>query len=176
MDTHVDYDPREDAYSKPLDKFDVSDPKLYQDDVWYPYFERLRREAPVHWCRESLYGPYWSVSKYKDIMQVEVNHQTYSSELGGIAVEDQPKGLERESFIRMDPPKHDEPRKGGQPDCRATEPRRDGSDDPRADGPGAQRAAARRDLRLGGVRLDRADGVTILPASLSQAATPFARG
>src|SRR5262245_17047478 len=88
MDTHVNYDPREDAYSKPLDKFDVSDPRLYQDDVWYPYFERLRREAPVHWCRESLYGPYWSVSKYKDIMQVEVNHQIYSSELGGIAVED----------------------------------------------------------------------------------------
>ena len=111
MDTYVNYDPREDAYSKPLDTFDVSDPKLYQDDVWYPYFERLRREAPVHWCRESVYGPYWSVSKYKDIMQVEVNHQTYSSELGGIAVEDPPKGLERESFIRMDPPKHDEQRK-----------------------------------------------------------------
>src|SRR5215475_4119420 len=111
MDTHVNYDPREDAYSKPLDKFDVSDPRLYQDDVWYPYFERLRREAPVHWCRESLYGPYWSVCKYKDIMQVEVSHQTYSSELGGIAVEDQPKDLERPNFIRMDPPKHDEQRK-----------------------------------------------------------------
>jgi len=111
VDTHINYDPREDAYSKPLDEFDVSDPRLYQDDVWYPYFERLRREAPVHWCRESLYGPYWSVCKYKDIMQVEVNHQTYSSELGGIAVEDQPKDLERPNFIRMDPPKHDEQRK-----------------------------------------------------------------
>ena len=101
----------EDAYSVPLDKIDVSDPQLYQKDTYYPYFERLRREAPVHWCRESRYGPYWSVCKYKDIMQVEVNHQTYSSEVGGIAVEDQPKGLERESFIRMDPPKHDEQRK-----------------------------------------------------------------
>jgi hypothetical protein len=100
-----------DAFSIPLEQIDVSDPQLYQDDTWYPWFERLRREAPVHWCRESRYGPYWSVSKYKDIMQVEVNHQTYSSEVGGIAVEDQPKGLERESFIRMDPPKHDEQRK-----------------------------------------------------------------
>src|SRR6267378_108742 len=100
-----------DAYSLPLEAIDVSDPQLYQDDTYYPYFERLRREAPVHWCRESRYGPYWSVCKYKDIMQVEVNHQTYSSEIGGIAVEDQPKGLERESFIRMDPPKHDEQRK-----------------------------------------------------------------
>jgi cytochrome P450 len=100
-----------DAYSTPLEAIDVSDPQLYQDDTWYPYFERLRREAPVHWCRESRYGPYWSVCKYKDIMQVEVNHQTYSSELGGIAVEDQPKELERPNFIRMDPPKHDEQRK-----------------------------------------------------------------
>src|ERR1700746_2453621 len=99
------------ADSVALDDIDVSDPKLYQDDVWYPYFARLRREDPVHYCRRSLYGPYWSVCKYKDIMQVEVNHQVYSSELGGIAVEDPPVGLERESFIRMDRAKHDEQRK-----------------------------------------------------------------
>ena len=24
-----------------LDDIDVSDPKLYQDDTWYPYFARL---------------------------------------------------------------------------------------------------------------------------------------
>jgi cytochrome P450 len=97
----------------PLDALDVSDPQIYQDDTWYPYFARLRREAPVHYCRESRYGPYWSVSKYKDIMQVEVNHQVYSSsnELGGIQIEEQPKSMDRPSFIRMDPPKHDEQRK-----------------------------------------------------------------
>ena len=100
-----------DVYSMPLDAIDVSDPKIYQDDVWHPYFERLRREAPVHYCRESRYGPYWSVCKYNDIMQVEINHGVYSSEVGGIAVEDPPEGLERQSFIRMDPPKHDEQRK-----------------------------------------------------------------
>src|SRR5437016_12065829 len=101
-----------DADRVALDDIDVSDPKLYQDDIWYPYFARLRREAPVHYCRQSLYGPYWSVCKYKDIMQVEINHQVYSSasELGGIAVEDQPKDLDRPSFIRMDPPRHDEQR------------------------------------------------------------------
>src|SRR5215475_8387336 len=98
------------AYSIPLEAIDVSDPQLYQDDTWYPYFERLRREAPVHWCQESRYGPYWSVCKYKDIMQVEVNHQVYSSD-GAISVLDAPKGLERQSFIAMDPPKHDEQRK-----------------------------------------------------------------
>ena len=109
---------------------DVSDPQLYQDDVWQPYFARLRREDPVHYCPESLYGPYWSVTKYKDIMQVEVNHQVYSSasELGGIAVEDQPKDMDRPSFIRMDPPKHDEQRKVVSPVVAPGQPRQHGGD------------------------------------------------
>jgi cytochrome P450 len=94
----------------PLDAdIDVSDPAIYQDAAWQPYFERLRREDPIHYCRESQYGPYWSVTKYKDIMQVEINHQIYSSD-GAISILDPPKGLERQSFIAMDPPKHDEQR------------------------------------------------------------------
>src|ERR1700687_18243 len=98
-----------DIGSVPLDAIDVSDPRLYQDDIWHRYFSRLRREDPVHYCRESPYGPYWSVTKYKDIMKVEVNHQVYSSD-GAIAILDPVKGLERQSFITMDPPKHDEQR------------------------------------------------------------------
>jgi len=115
MNAPVHYDPASDAWTKPLDQFDVSDPALYQNDTWYPYFERLRRESPVHFCRDSLYGPYWSVTKYKDVMSVEVNHQVYSNEIGGIQIEDQPKDMQRPSFIRMDPPKHDEQRKVASP-------------------------------------------------------------
>ena len=63
----------------PLDEIDVSDPALYQHDVWQPYFGRLRREDPVHWCRTSEFGPYWSVTKYKDIIAVESNHRRFSS-------------------------------------------------------------------------------------------------
>ena len=101
------------AASVALDRIDVSDPQIYQDDTWYPLFARLRRDDPVHYCPESRYGPYWTVSKYKDIMAVEVNHQVYSSanELGGIQIEEQPKTMDRPSFIRMDPPKHDDQRK-----------------------------------------------------------------
>ena len=113
MDTHVNYDLRADAYSRPLDTFDVSDPQLYFTDTWYPYFERLRREDPVHYTPESPYGPYWAVTKYKDIMKVEVNHRVFSSsdDVGGIRIDDPPKGMERPNFIRMDPPEHDEQRK-----------------------------------------------------------------
>ncbi|HEY7580372.1 MAG TPA: cytochrome P450 [Acetobacteraceae bacterium] len=105
--------PAANAWTIPLEQIDVSDPQIYQDDTWYPYFERLRRDDPVHWCPESRYGPYWAVTKYKDIMHVEVNHGIYSSasELGGIQIEEQPKGMERPSFIRMDPPRHDDQRK-----------------------------------------------------------------
>ena len=115
MNAPVHFDPSSDAWTKPLADFDVSDPALYQNDTWYPYFERLRREAPVHYCKDSLYGPYWSVSKYRDCMQVEVNHQIFSNEIGGIQIEDQPKNMQRPSFIRMDPPKHDEQRKVASP-------------------------------------------------------------
>ena len=87
---------------------DVSDPRLYQDDTWRPLFAQLRRDDPVHYCEASPFGPYWSVTRYDDIFAVELDHENYSSssELGGIQVTDQPKGQERASFIRMDPPGH----------------------------------------------------------------------
>jgi cytochrome P450 len=105
------------AETMPLDEFDVSNPKLYQDDVWQPYFRRLRREAPVHYCKESPLGPYWSVTKHKDIIALEVNHRTFSSSstLGGITLRDRPVELELPMFIAMDPPKHDVQRKVVQP-------------------------------------------------------------
>jgi len=113
MNAPVHFDPAEDADSIPLDRIDVSDPKLYQNDIYYPYFARLRREDPVHWCENGMYGSYWSVTKYKDIMQVETHHQIYSSEarLGGITITDRPAEFRRRSFISSDPPYHDEQRK-----------------------------------------------------------------
>jgi cytochrome P450 len=113
MNAPVHFDAAADALSIPLDKLDVSNPKLYQDDIWYPYFERLRREDPVHWCEDGMYGSYWSVTKYKDIMHVETHHQLYSSEarLGGITITDRPAEFRRRSFISSDPPYHDEQRK-----------------------------------------------------------------
>ncbi len=104
----------------PLSQMDVSDPKLFQNDTIGSYFARLRREDPVHYCPESAYGPYWSITKFNDIMQVEVNHQTFSSEakIGGIAIQDMQTGesaLELEMFIAMDPPKHDAQRKAVSP-------------------------------------------------------------
>lgn len=111
--------PRRDALlaaaAGPLEGFDVSNPALFEQEAWGPYFARLRREDPVHFTPESRFGPYWSVSRYRDIMAVEVDHATYSNARGGIQIIDQPEGMQRPSFIRMDPPKHDEQRKVVQP-------------------------------------------------------------
>jgi cytochrome P450 len=113
MNAPVSTDPREIAYATPIERIDVSNPRLYQDDTWRPYFERLRREDPVHWCENGMYGAFWSVTRYRDIMAVDTNQQAFSSDalMGGIVLRDLPMDFRRPSFISMDPPKHDEQRK-----------------------------------------------------------------
>jgi cytochrome P450 len=104
---------RSPAYDLPLDKFNVADPELFRSYTFWPYFERLRAEDPVHLCTQSDYGPYWSVTKYNDIMAVDTNHQVFSSEasLGGITIRNQQQDFPLPMFIAMDPPKHDKQRK-----------------------------------------------------------------
>ncbi len=117
MNAPVTMDPAADALSLPLDQIDVSDPKLYQNDIYFPYFARLRREDPVHYRKGGLYGDFWSVTKFRDIMHVETHHQIFSSEAkrGGITITDRPMQYRRPSFISMDPPRHDEQRKAVSP-------------------------------------------------------------
>ncbi len=112
MNAPVSYDPASEAWSLPIDKIDVSNPSLFQNDTWGPYFARLRRDDPVHWHDDSEFGPFWSVTKYRDIMVVDTNHQVFSSDAfnGGITLKDIAPDLRRPSFITMDPPKHDQQR------------------------------------------------------------------
>ncbi len=100
-----------DPYSIPLDsKFNVAQGPLFEHDAHWAYFDRLRAEAPVHYCDESEFGAYWSVTRYKDIMEVDTNHEVFSSE-GGIVVADQDEDFELPMFIAMDPPTHDDQRR-----------------------------------------------------------------
>jgi cytochrome P450 len=107
-------DARDAAYALPLDKLNVAQPLLFQSDTMWPYFERLRQEEPVHFCAESEFGPYWSITKYNDIMAVDTNHQVFSSDymLGGITIGGGQANVDPlPMFIAMDPPKHDIQRK-----------------------------------------------------------------
>ncbi len=96
-----------------LEDIDVSDPELWRTDSHWPYFERLRAEDPVHYCRDSQFGPYWSVTKFDDIMAVDTNHKVFSSDIshGGISIVDDLGKDALPMFIAMDPPKHDHQRK-----------------------------------------------------------------
>ena len=67
-----------------------ADPKRFSQGTILPIFERMRAEAPVHYCADSPYGPFWSITRYHDIMAVDKNHEVFSSEakLGGIMIDD----------------------------------------------------------------------------------------
>jgi cytochrome P450 len=102
----VDVDP----YAIPLEAMDVSNPYLFSHDAHWPWFTRLREEAPVHYCHDSPFGPYWSVTRYDDIMYVDTSHEIFSSE-PIIVLRDPLEQMPLEMFIAMDPPKHDEQRR-----------------------------------------------------------------
>jgi len=96
----------DDQMSRPIEAIDVSDPGLYEADLWRPVFARLRNEAPIHYCADSAFGPFWSVTRFEDIMAVDSNHEAFSS-VGGVSIGDRKPDFEAPNFISMDPPKHD---------------------------------------------------------------------
>ena len=77
------------AYSTPLEDLDVSNPNLWDDQSYWPIFERMRNEAPLHYCStpwenpfredadDASVGPYWSVTRYQDIMEIDTNHKVF---------------------------------------------------------------------------------------------------
>jgi len=98
------------AWTIPLAKIDVSKAELYERGAHWGYFERLRNEDPVHYCAESEFGPYWSITKFDDIVKVETNHAAFSSNRD-IVIGDAAGEFAPPMFIAMDPPIHDEHRK-----------------------------------------------------------------
>ena len=75
-----------DVATQALEDIDVSLPGRFRDDDWHDWFARLRKEDPVHYCRDSVNGAYWSVTKHADIKAVDTNHEIFSSEAGGVAI------------------------------------------------------------------------------------------
>ena len=102
-----------DRTASPIAPIDVSEAVLYAEDRWQEPFRKLRAEAPIQYVPDSKFGPYWSVSTYKPIIQIEALPKLFSSsyEYGGITVAFLvDKLLEGEfrmpMFIAMDPPQH----------------------------------------------------------------------
>jgi cytochrome P450 len=101
--------PIPDPYSLPLEDLDPSAGRLFQNGKHWAYFERLRKEDPVHFVDSEEFGPYWSITKFNDIMYVDSHHQLFSSE-PSIVLGDSDIDFEPPMFIAMDQPKHDDQR------------------------------------------------------------------
>ncbi|WP_337185452.1 cytochrome P450 [Phenylobacterium sp.] len=109
------------AWSVPIEALNPAQPDLFAADAMWPVFERLRKEAPVHWAAPNgEYDGFWSISRYADIMTVDTNHQVFSSADNIVlqTIESKIEGDKRprgSSFIAMDPPGHDVQRKAVSP-------------------------------------------------------------
>jgi cytochrome P450 len=116
------------AWSVPLEAINPAKAERFQNDTIWPYFARLRREAPVHFTSESEFGPYWSLTRWDDIMAVDTNHIDFSS-ADGITLVNQAAQAEADKiaaqmgrerrrgagFITMDEPEHSVHRKAVSP-------------------------------------------------------------
>jgi len=102
----------EDPYSVPIEDINVIDGRLFQQDIHWDHFKRLREEDPVHFNELPGIGRYWSLTKFEDIMYVDTNHELFSSASGitlgpQVGSDIDSDELRFSNFIAMDQPKHD---------------------------------------------------------------------
>ena len=103
-----------DPYSIPLNQIRMNQSRIFQNNAHGEYFRRLRKEDPVHYCAESEVGPFWSITKFDDIVKIDSNHKQFSSE-PAISIGNPSEDFTTPMFIAMDPPKHDVQRKAANP-------------------------------------------------------------
>ena len=104
------------AYDLPLADIMPISPRLFRENRWQEYFERLRAEDPVHFNETDMAGRFWSLTRYDDIKRVDTDWQHFTSSKGitlGFPVDAElPEGmLELSTFIAQDPTIHDVHRK-----------------------------------------------------------------
>ena len=101
-----------DPYAVPIADINMIDGRLFQEDLQFAHFKRLREEDPVHLNELPGFGRYWSITKFEDIMFVDKHHDLFSSAHGivigpSVDTPTDPAQLNFSNFIAMDPPKHD---------------------------------------------------------------------
>lgn len=104
------------AADMPLEEINPVWNRLFSENRMLEYFERLRREDPVHFNETEVAGRYWSLTRYEEIKAVDTDHKNFSSAHGitlGFPIDQPlPEGaLDISLFIAMDQPKHDVQRK-----------------------------------------------------------------
>lgn len=88
---------------------DIHDRARYADGAPHAAFAELRRTDPVHWQEIPGQRGYWALLLHEDVAWASRHPELFSSELGGIAVEDMAEDALtafREMLLGMDPPRH----------------------------------------------------------------------
>jgi cytochrome P450 len=97
-----------------LQEIDLASPDSYVDRIPFDWFDHLRRDHPVMWHPErSPNRGFWALTRYEDLTAVHMDWETFSSEIGAVAIEElDAEQLEiRKSMLETDPPRHTELRK-----------------------------------------------------------------
>ncbi|MCH9662780.1 MAG: cytochrome P450 [Gammaproteobacteria bacterium] len=86
---------------------DLSDHDTFTNGPPLEAFKWLRENDPVHWTAFKGGKGYWSLTRYKDIIDANANFKVFSS-AQGIRMEDQTREeyLARRTFQETDPPEH----------------------------------------------------------------------
>lgn len=104
-----------DAADLLISQINPHNPHLFAEDRWQSHFERLRNEDPVHFNEIEAAGRYWSITKYHDLKEIEVDWKTFSNSPSivlGLPMDRLPPEEERiVTFIAMDPPEHRDQRR-----------------------------------------------------------------
>ncbi len=111
--------PIPDPYDLPLEEINPANARLFAEDKFEAYFERLREEDPVHLSETDFTGRYWNLTRYDDIKMVDQDDARFSSAKGFVLgprldarlPEDSLSALNLPMFIGMDNPEHNDQRK-----------------------------------------------------------------
>ena len=98
--------------------FDPTDPDIYADRLPVEELAELRHNAPIWWCDQPIGkggfndGGFWVVTKHKDVKEVSLRNDVFSSWLNG-AIPRFADDMKREDIdvqrlvlLNMDPPQH----------------------------------------------------------------------
>src|SRR2546428_13420477 len=88
---------------------DLANPDLFLAGWPHEAFVLLRAKAPVYWHEEANGPGFWVVSKYHDVLAVQLDAKTFSSARGGTPIPEvhgAGRGAVRSQLINMAAPRH----------------------------------------------------------------------